>query len=176
VSTLALAMQHISFIVVAMAEIQHRNAALIVIGDEILSGQIQDGATKYLGTWLDTRGHELRSVEIVPDDRAQLKDAFERAIARYHFVFTTGGLGITHDDITIESIASSLGRKVIFHPEILALLASHYGDELDDARRLMARWFPGFVSTTEFFYFRASLCLCATSSVDLKRGFRFTHR
>ncbi len=132
-------MHPISFNVIAMEKIQHRNAALIVVGDEILSGQIQDGATKYLGTWLDSRGHELRSVEIVPDDIEQLKDAFERAIARYHFVFTTGGLGITHDDITIEGIANSLGRKVIFHPEILALLESHYGDELDDNRRLMAR-------------------------------------
>lgn len=114
-------------------------AALIVVGDEILAGQVQDSATHYLANWLVSRGHELRSVEILPDSAAELEAALERAIGKYDYVFTTGGMGITHDDITIECVARTLGRPVILHPEILALLEHHYGAELTESRRLMAR-------------------------------------
>lgn len=114
-------------------------AALIVVGDEILAGQIQDSATHFLANWLVSRGHELRSVEIVPDCDEELESALYRAMSRHRYVFTTGGMGITHDDITIDCVARALGRNVVLHPEILSLLENHYKEDLTDSRRQMAR-------------------------------------
>lgn len=116
-----------------------RSVALIVIGDEILAGQVQDTATQYLAVWLDAHGCDLRSVEIVPDDSERVADALLRACACYDLVFTTGGLGVTHDDVTVDAIAAALGRKVVVHEALLRLITAHYGERLDESTKRLAR-------------------------------------
>ena len=123
----------------AMSSNEVRGAGLIVIGDEILAGQVQDTATQYLANWLDEHGCELRAVEIVPDNGDRVADALLRARARYDLVFTTGGLGVTHDDVTVDAVAAALGRKVVVHDGLLRLITAHYRDRLDESTKRLAR-------------------------------------
>lgn len=86
-------------------------AAVLVIGDEILSGRTQDKNVAQIATWLDVQGIRLREVRIVPDDEAEIGDALNALRARYDYVFTTGGIGPTHDDITVDAVAKALGSR-----------------------------------------------------------------
>src|SRR3546814_12075542 len=117
-------------------------AAVLVIGDEILSGRTQDKNVSQIATWLDVQGIRLREVRIVPDVEAEIVAALNAIRARYDYVFTTGGIGPTHDDITVDAVAKALGVGVIVHPAARALLARHHrapGGALTDARLRMAR-------------------------------------
>lgn len=114
-------------------------AGLIVIGDEILSGRTQDANTAYLAKWLNVEGIVLAGVEIVPDEMGRIAAAVNRARDAYDYVFTTGGIGPTHDDITVDAVADALGRPVVVHPEAREMLQSYYGDALNEARLRMAR-------------------------------------
>ncbi|MEE4348768.1 MAG: competence/damage-inducible protein A [Pacificimonas sp.] len=114
-------------------------AGLIVIGDEILSGRTQDANTAYLAKWLNVEGIQLGGVEIVPDEMDRIVEAVNRARERYDYVFTTGGIGPTHDDITVDAVAKALGRDVVLHPEAEAILRGYYKDKITDARLRMAR-------------------------------------
>ena len=92
-------------------------AAVLVIGDEILSGRTQDKNVSQIATWLDVQGIRLREVRIVPDVEAEIVAALNAIRARYDYVFTTGGIGPTHDDITVDAVAKALGVGVILHPD-----------------------------------------------------------
>jgi molybdenum cofactor synthesis domain-containing protein len=114
-------------------------AALLVIGDEILSGRTQDANIAYLAKWLGVQGIRLKEVRIVSDEMDSIGDAVNALRVAHDYLFTTGGIGPTHDDITVDAIAAALGVAVIVHPDAQAILADHYGDKLTDARLRMAR-------------------------------------
>ena len=117
-------------------------AAVLVIGDEILSGRTQDKNVAQIATWLDVQGIRLREVRIVPDIEQEIVEALNALRARYDYVFTTGGIGPTHDDITVDAVASALGVGVVIHPDARAILERYYtarGSELTEARLRMAR-------------------------------------
>lgn len=109
-------------------------AALILIGDEILSGKIRDENGAWLMRELRALGVELRRVEVVPDDESLIIDAVLRCRKHARHLFTSGGIGPTHDDLTVPSVARALGRAVVHHPEMVAVLRSHWGDDLTPRR------------------------------------------
>ena len=114
-------------------------AAALVIGDEILSGRTQDANVAYLAKWLGVQGIRLKEVRVVADDHAAIGDAVNALRVANDYLFTTGGIGPTHDDITVDAIAAALGVGVIVHPKARAILEGYYGDKLTDARLRMAR-------------------------------------
>lgn len=114
-------------------------AALIIIGDEILSGRTQDANLAYLAKWLNVQGIRLKQVRVVADEMDAIAEAINALRSKYDYVFTTGGIGPTHDDITVDAIAAALGLGVVIHPEARAILAGYYKDKLTDARLRMAR-------------------------------------
>ncbi len=116
-------------------------AALIVIGDEILSGRTQDKNIAQIATWLNVQGIRLREVRVVADDMDGIGAAVNALRVAHDYIFTTGGIGPTHDDITVDAIAAALGRDVIVHPEARATLQDYYATRggLTDARLRMAR-------------------------------------
>jgi molybdenum cofactor synthesis domain-containing protein len=113
-------------------------ACLIVIGDEILSGRTQDANLKFLGERLAALGIPLREARVVPDVAAEIVAAVNAARAKYTYVFTTGGIGPTHDDITTECVAQAFGRGVVRHPDAERRLRDYYGDKINEARLRMA--------------------------------------
>ena len=114
-------------------------AALLIIGDEILSGRTRDANTAYLGQALNERGIRLSEVRIVPDVKEEIVAAVLALKNRYDFLFTTGGIGPTHDDITAESVAEAFGVELWQHPDAYAVLLDYYGEEkLNSARLRMA--------------------------------------
>ncbi len=116
-------------------------AALVVIGDEILSGRTHDKNIAQVAAWLQVQGIRLKEVRVVADDTAAIVEAVNTLRARNDYLFTTGGIGPTHDDITVDAIAEALGVPVIVHPEARAILESYYATRggLTDARLRMAR-------------------------------------
>ena len=119
-------------------------AALVVIGDEILSGRTQDKNVAQLAAWLNEQGIRLAEVRIVPDDMARIGDAVNALRVSHDYLFTTGGIGPTHDDITVDAIAAAFGVPVIVHPVARQILEDYYrnhadGLELTEARLRMAR-------------------------------------
>jgi molybdenum cofactor synthesis domain-containing protein len=116
-------------------------AALIVIGDEILSGRTHDKNIAQIAAWLGVQGIRLAEVRVVPDVTAAIVEAVNALRARNDYVFTTGGIGPTHDDITVDAIAEAMGVPVIVHPEARTILEDYYATRggLNDARLRMAR-------------------------------------
>lgn len=116
-------------------------AGLLIIGDEILSGRIQDRNVSPIAVWLNLQGIRLSEVRVVADDTAAIVEAVNALRARYDYLFTTGGIGPTHDDITVDAIAEALGLPVVVHPEARARLETYYADRggITDARLRMAR-------------------------------------
>jgi molybdenum cofactor synthesis domain-containing protein len=117
-------------------------AALVVIGDEILSGRTQDRNVSQVATWLNEQGIRLAEVRMVPDVEERIVEAVNALRSVRDYVFTTGGIGPTHDDITVDSIAAAFGVRVVIHPEAKALLDEYYRDRpggLNEARLRMAR-------------------------------------
>ena len=116
-------------------------AALLVIGDEILSGRTQDRNIAQIGIWLNQQGIRLREVRVVADDAAQIGAAVNALRAAHDYLFTTGGIGPTHDDITVDAIAAALGRDVVVHPRARQMLEDFYGtpDAVTETRLRMAR-------------------------------------
>src|SRR3954453_3684739 len=116
--------------------------ALAVIGDEILSGRTQDKNVAQLATWLNDHGIRLAEVRIVPDDVDRIAEAVNALRAANDYLFTTGGIGPTHDDITVDAIAFAFGVPVVVHPDARAILEDYYRDRpggLNEARLRMAR-------------------------------------
>ena len=116
-------------------------AALIVIGDEILSGRTQDKNIAQVASWLGVQGIRLKEVRVVSDDFPAIIEAVNTLRLRNDYLFTTGGIGPTHDDITVDAVAQALGVPVIVHPEARAILEDYYTTRggLTDARLRMAR-------------------------------------
>lgn len=116
-------------------------AALLVIGDEILSGRTQDRNVAQIATWLNVQGIRLAEVRVVADRMEAIGEAVTILSARNDYLFTTGGIGPTHDDITVDAIAAALGVPVVIHPRARAILEDYYADRggLSDVRLRMAR-------------------------------------
>lgn len=116
-------------------------AALIVVGDEILSGRTQDKNIAQVATWLGVQGIRLAEVRVVPDVTEAIVEAVNTLRARNDYLFTTGGIGPTHDDITVDAVAEALGVGVVIHPEARAILEGYYATRggLNKARLRMAR-------------------------------------
>jgi molybdenum cofactor synthesis domain-containing protein len=117
-------------------------AALLVIGDEILSGRTQDKNVAQVAVWLNQHGIRLSEVRVVPDDMARIAEAVNALRERHDYLFTTGGIGPTHDDITVDAVAAAFGVPVIVHPEARKILEDYYRDRpggLNEARLRMAR-------------------------------------
>ncbi len=116
-------------------------AALIVIGDEILSGRTQDKNIAQVASWLNVQGIRLGEVRVVADDLDAIVEAVNILRARNDYLFTTGGIGPTHDDITVDAIAAALEVDVVIHPAARAVLERYYSDKggLNEGRLRMAR-------------------------------------
>ncbi|MBS0482651.1 MAG: competence/damage-inducible protein A [Proteobacteria bacterium] len=116
-------------------------AALLIIGDEILSGRTQDRNIAQVAAWLNVQGIRLAEVRVVGDDTAAIVEAVNVLRARNDYLFTTGGIGPTHDDITVDAVAAALGVGVVIHPDARAILENYYATRggLNDARLRMAR-------------------------------------
>lgn len=120
-----------------------RGAAILVIGDEILSGRTQDTNTGYIARWLAQIGIPVREARVVPDIEAEIVAAVRALSTRYDYVFSTGGIGPTHDDITADCMAKAFGTGIDFHPAVFAALAARYASmnigPFNEARQRMAR-------------------------------------
>ena len=113
-------------------------AAIVIIGNEVLSAKVADENGPWLAKQLRELGVELRRIETVPDEIPLIVDAVLRARASARWVFTSGGIGPTHDDVTIAALAQALGRKVVHDPRSLALLEAKFGARMNAARRRLA--------------------------------------
>ena len=118
-----------------MAEL---TAAAVMIGNEILSGKVTDTNSPFLAGELRGLGVALKRVAVIPDELDVIGHEVRTCHDTYDVVFTSGGVGPTHDDITMEGIARGLGRKVILHPDIESKLRGFYGDKINRARLKMA--------------------------------------
>jgi len=115
-------------------------AALLVIGDEILSGRTKDKNIGYIAEYLTAIGVDLREVRVVPDVEEEIVAALNALRHKYDYVFTTGGIGPTHDDITAECVAKAFGVPIDYDPRAVALLQQRFkGPDLNEARMRMTR-------------------------------------
>lgn len=125
-----------------MSEPRRITAAVLIIGNEILSGRTHDINLKFLGLELNKLGIQVREARVVPDIEEEIIDAVNQCRAKYNYVFTTGGIGPTHDDITADCIAKAFDQKLIHHPVAEKLLRERIaamGNEVTEARLRMAR-------------------------------------
>ncbi len=119
-----------------------KSAAILAIGDELLSGRTRDANMYHLAGWLTERGVDLKEARFVGDDQKDIVAALNALRAQYDYVFTSGGIGPTHDDITVDAIAAAFGVRVIEHPKAIAMIRAYYdarGVEMTPARKRMAR-------------------------------------
>lgn len=116
-----------------------RSAALVLVGAELLSGKIADANTLPLAKTLRALGIPLRRVVIVSDDRTEIAHDIRQLVERYDVVFTSGGVGPTHDDVTIDAVADAAGVDVVMSEQLLSLVDQVYGSRVTDAHRRMAR-------------------------------------
>jgi molybdenum cofactor synthesis domain-containing protein len=124
------------------ANLEVVTAAVLVIGDEILSGRTKDKNIGYIADYLTAIGIDLKEVRVVSDEESAIVTALNALRAAYSYVFTTGGIGPTHDDITADCVAKAFGVGIDVHPEALAILKERMakiGGELNEARLRMAR-------------------------------------
>ena len=116
-------------------------AGLVVIGDEILSGRTHDKNIAQVASWLQVQGIRLAEVRVVPDVIDRIVEAVNALREAYDYLFTTGGIGPTHDDISVDAVAKALGVPVVIHPEARAILERYYADKggVNEGRLRMAR-------------------------------------
>jgi molybdenum cofactor synthesis domain-containing protein len=117
-------------------------AGILVIGDEILSGRTKDKNIGFIAEYLTNIGIDLKEVRVVADEEAEIIAALDALRHRYTYVFTTGGIGPTHDDITADSVAKAFGVAIDYDPRAVALLEAHFarmGTDVNEARMRMAR-------------------------------------
>ena len=118
------------------------NAAILIIGNEILSGRTQDTNTSTLATWLNSIGVKVGEVRVIPDIEKTIIDTINLLRKNYDYVFTTGGIGPTHDDITAESISKAFSLKYEIHQEAFKILEAYYKKgEFNEGRQKMV-WMP----------------------------------
>lgn len=124
------------------AENSNITAGILIIGDEILSGRTQDTNTNYIAKALNEKGIRLKEVLVIPDDVSLIAEKVREYSNRFHYVFTTGGIGPTHDDKTAEAVAMAFNTKLELNQDARNILLEHYGeDQLNPAREKMA-WLP----------------------------------
>jgi len=116
-------------------------AAILVIGDEILSGRTKDKNIGYIAEFLGGVGVDVKEVRVVPDEEDRIVDALNALRTGYDYVFTTGGIGPTHDDITADAVAKAFGVSIDIDPRAVTVMTAHYGgaEHLTPARLRMAR-------------------------------------
>jgi molybdenum cofactor synthesis domain-containing protein len=117
-------------------------AGLLVIGDEILSGRTKDKNIGYIAEYLTAIGIDVKEVRVVPDEESEIIAALNALRHRYTYVFTTGGIGPTHDDITADCVAKAFGVPIDYHPAAVAAMKERFlamGTEMNEARMRMAR-------------------------------------
>jgi molybdenum cofactor synthesis domain-containing protein len=114
-------------------------AAVLIIGDEILSGRTQDTNLRDIALYFGAQGVEIAEARVVGDIKDDVVSALNLLRRRYAYVVTTGGIGPTHDDITADCVAEAFGRPLFEHPDILAMMQARWQGELTPARRRMAR-------------------------------------
>jgi molybdenum cofactor synthesis domain-containing protein len=127
---------------VALGENDVVTAAVLVIGDEILSGRTKDKNIGYIAEYLTALGIDLKEARVVADDEAAIVAALNALRARYSYVFTTGGIGPTHDDITADCVAKAFGVAIDYDPRAVAILKERmakFGAAMNEARMRMAR-------------------------------------
>ena len=118
------------------------NAAILIIGNEILSGRTQDTNTSTLATWLNSIGVKVGEVRIIPDIEKTIIETLNKLRITYDYVFTTGGIGPTHDDITAQSVSKAIGLKYEIHKEAYKILEAYYKPgEFNEGRQKMV-WMP----------------------------------
>ena len=118
------------------------NAAILIIGNEILSGRTQDTNTSTLATWLNSIGVKVGEVRVIPDIEQTIIDVLNLLRSEYNYVFTTGGIGPTHDDITAQSVSKAFGIKYEIHKEAYKILEAYYkSGEFNEGRQKMV-WMP----------------------------------
>ncbi len=118
------------------------NASILIIGNEILSGRTQDTNTSTLANWLNSIGVKVEEVRIIPDVEKTIIDTLNFLKNNYDYVFTTGGIGPTHDDITAQSVAKAFGLKYEIHKEAFKILEKYYKPgEFNEGRQKMV-WMP----------------------------------
>ena len=118
------------------------NAAILIIGNEILSGRTQDTNTSTIAIWLNSIGVKVEEVRIIPDIEKTIIDTLNLLKSNYDYVFTTGGIGPTHDDITAESVSKTFGLNYEIHKEAYKILKSYYNPgEFNEGRQKMV-WMP----------------------------------
>jgi len=115
-----------------------RTAGIVIIGNEILSGKFADENARFLIGELRTLGVELGRISIIPDDVDDIAETVPRTAARFDSVFTSGGVGPTHDDVTMAGLARGFGTRVVRHPVLVQLLEAYYGDRLSDSHLRLA--------------------------------------
>ena len=114
-------------------------AAVLIIGDEVLSGRTQDTNLNTIARFLAALGIDLLEARTVGDRKSQIVEALNALRAGHDYVFTTGGIGPTHDDITADAVATAFGVALPEHPDAVEILQRRYGDDFNAARRRMAR-------------------------------------
>ncbi|MDC0044261.1 competence/damage-inducible protein A, partial [Candidatus Pelagibacter sp.] len=118
------------------------NAAILIIGNEILSGRTQDTNTNTIALWLNTIGVKVKEVRVIPDIESVIVDTVNILRKSNDYVFTTGGIGPTHDDITAESISKAFGLKYEINKEAFKILENYYKPgEFNEGRQKMV-WMP----------------------------------
>ena len=122
-----------------MTNSETATACVLIIGNEVLSGRTKDANLNYLACELTKIGIPLKECRVIPDIEDVIIDTVNECRAKYTYVFTTGGIGSTHDDITAECVAKAFGLDFGINPEAERRLLAHYGDRANDARMMMAR-------------------------------------
>ena len=122
-------------------KIKKINAAILVIGNEILSGRTQDKNVNFISNWLNSKcGISVKEVRIIPDEEKIIVNNILNLSKKFNYVFTTGGIGPTHDDITAQSISKAFKVKYEYHKEAYAILEKYYGKKkFNDGRKKMAK-------------------------------------
>jgi len=117
---------------------QQKTAAIVVIGNEILTGKSEDKNASYLIGELHRLGVALRRIVVISDDVVEIARTVRECAAGFDYVFTSGGVGPTHDDVTIEGVARAFDRAVVRVPELEAMLRTYFGEGINEARLRMA--------------------------------------
>src|SRR5690348_7940850 len=117
---------------------RNRSAALVVIGNEILSGKVQDSNAYYAARELRSAGVELKRIAVVPDELDAIANEVAHCARNFDFVITSGGVGPTHDDITMEGVARAFRRRLVAHPELVKLIQGYMGERANAASLRMA--------------------------------------
>ena len=115
-----------------------KTAGIIIIGNEILSGKVSDCNSSYLAAELSTLGVSLMRISVIPDDAKIIGDEALKFSEEYDYVFTSGGVGPTHDDVTMEGIAKGFCTRMVPHPELVKRFRAYYGDRCNAAVMKMA--------------------------------------